>query len=98
MHWDGSAWSVIPSPNAGPAAFSSQLTAVTAVASNDVWAVGFTTDTLVEHWDGNHWGIVPSQSGGGLWGVAAVNARDLWAVGAGNGQPLVERYYCPGPP
>ena len=58
-HWNGSAWSVVPSPNA-PGTRSNSLVSVSAVAANDVWAVGysligFTHQTLIEHWDGSSW-------------------------------------------
>jgi hypothetical protein len=63
-HWDGSAWSIVPVPNGSTNAngqTSSQLVSVTAISSNNVWAVGWTDTsvntssfqgTLVEHWDG----------------------------------------------
>ncbi len=38
-HWNGSQWSVVPSPN--PSSSINLLEAVTAVAANDVWAVGY---------------------------------------------------------
>src|SRR5690349_24760771 len=37
-HWDGSAWSVVRSPNVGS---DNYLEEVDALAANDVWAVGF---------------------------------------------------------
>src|SRR5262249_29515838 len=37
-HWDGTAWSVIPSPN--PGATGNHLYGVDAVSPTDVWAVG----------------------------------------------------------
>src|SRR5215468_9571091 len=37
-HWDGSAWSTVPGVNPGPK--GSFLLGVTALASNNVWAVG----------------------------------------------------------
>src|SRR5215212_9164186 len=40
-HWDGSAWTVIPSPNQGTITSTNRLYSVTAVAANDVWAVGY---------------------------------------------------------
>jgi hypothetical protein len=53
--WNGTQWSVVPSPNGGNA--FSELYAVAAVSSNDVWAVGnfinlspFQDQTLIEHW------------------------------------------------
>jgi hypothetical protein len=89
-HWNGSAWSIITSRNATT---SNLLTGVTAVAANNVWAVGYTitTDgsnqpnrTLIEHWNGSSWSIVASPtvaSNDTLTGVAARSATDIWAVG-----------------
>src|SRR5690349_8242869 len=66
-HWDGSAWTVVASPNVGP---DNTLYAVTAQAAGDVWAVGAALDvtsgyhqTLVEHWDGSAWTVVASPNG-----------------------------------
>jgi hypothetical protein len=87
-HWNGSTWSAVPTPNATGA--GSDLFAVTAIASNNVWAVGqfialSTNNTLVEHWDGSSWTIVPSPNAGTsnnqLFGVSAFGAGDVWAVG-----------------
>jgi hypothetical protein len=89
-HWNGSAWSIVPARNSTT---SNLLTGVTAVAANDVWAVGYTitTDgsnqpdrTLIEHWNGTSWSIVASPtvaSNDTLTGVAARSATDIWAVG-----------------
>jgi hypothetical protein len=68
---------------------------VAAVSASDVWAVGDynnaastssgSEQTLTEHWDGTSWHAVPSPNPGSfsniLIGVAAVPARDAWAVG-----------------
>ncbi len=40
MHWNGTAWSEVTSPNPGSA--HNYLTGVIAVDSNNVWAVGYT--------------------------------------------------------
>ena len=93
LHWNGTAWSVIPSPNVGPEV-DNTLAGVTAVASNDVWAVGTQqptslTDphTLILHWNGVAWTIVPSPNDGGstvdnhLLAAAAVASNDVWATG-----------------
>lgn len=89
-HWNGTAWSIVPSRNATT---SNLFTGVAAVAANDVWAVGYTitTDgtnqpdkTLIEHWNGSSWSIVASPSppsNDTLAGVAARSASDVWAVG-----------------
>jgi hypothetical protein len=87
-HWNGTAWSIVPSPN--PPGSIGVLNAVAAVASNNVWAVGHgfaagTGQTLIEHWNGASWNVVPSPSPGAtdneLRGVVAVSATDVWAVG-----------------
>jgi hypothetical protein len=93
LHWNGTAWSVIPSPNVGPEV-DNTLAGVTAVASNDVWAVGTQqptslTDphTLILQWNGAAWTIVPSPNDGGstvdnhLLAAAAVASNDVWATG-----------------
>src|SRR5581483_9055683 len=101
-HWDGAAWTIVPSPNAGVA--GNILEGVAAVASNDVWAAGSFLDgslfqhPLLEHWDGTRWSIAPLPStrpGSGLFGVAAVASNDVWAVGfegPGNSTALVEHW------
>jgi hypothetical protein len=89
-HWDGSAWSIVPSPNT---AGSNLLWGVTAVAANDAWAVGVADDrTLALHWDGSAWTIIPTPNVGSdsnvLLGVTAVAANDVWAVGRYNNTGL----------
>src|SRR5438876_2306731 len=80
-HWNGTAWSVVPSPNVvGP------LYGVATVSVNDVWAMGFSgVRTLIEHWDGTSWSVVSSPNVGAgsnqLVRSAAVSANDVWAVG-----------------
>ena len=82
-------WSIIASPDAG---LYDELDGVTAISANDVWAVGYITElngvntqTLIEHWDGSQWKIVSSPNPGSerdqLYGVAAISANDVWAVG-----------------
>jgi hypothetical protein len=95
MHWDGATWSIVPSPAVG----NDILYAVDAVAPNDVWATGRTqvgyssSRTLTLHWDGSSWTAVPSPNdstgNNNLYGVAAVSANDVWAVGsAGSSKTL----------
>jgi hypothetical protein len=56
-HWNGSSWSVVSSPTA--TVESMILYGVTAVLSNDVWAVGGNNGAaLVEHWNGTSWSSV----------------------------------------
>jgi hypothetical protein len=91
-HWDGATWKVVPGaalPGADPNSSSfNPLTAVTAINSKDVWAVGASNqDPLIEHWDGAAWKVVPGASGpvlfSGLTGISATSASDVWAVGSG---------------
>jgi len=89
-HWNGASWSVVPSPNSGSG--ENVLAAAAVVTPSDIWAVGYRNGpgprrTLVERWNGTRWRIVPSPSPGPrsgdsfLFGVAAVSARQAWAVG-----------------
>jgi hypothetical protein len=90
MHWDGTSWKQVASPNPEPDIIN-QLTGVSAVSPDDAWAVGFfadgTTDhTLIAHWDGTSWTRVPSPDpfeDDNLSGVAATSANSAVAVGSG---------------
>jgi len=95
LHFNGGAWSVVPTPNpvGGSSLDQNVLTSVVAAGPNDVTAVGFTLANLTEltmaqHWDGTRWRVVPtpnkSTAQGALntlHGVTAVSATDLYAVG-----------------
>jgi len=97
-HWNGSAWSVVASPN-----FSSDvLTSVAGASGTDAWAVGYATGSnglavgIVVHWNGTAW----TEGGVGEPSVFSETIADIiysspnyWAVGydSGNGS-------APGPP
>lgn len=94
MHWNGTEWQQIPSPNksapGGSPVYTQGLRSAVALAPNDVWAVGFylvgdDEHTLIQHWDGTQWSIVPSPDGptgdGSLRGVSGSSPTDIWAVG-----------------
>lgn len=84
-HWDGTQWSIVPSP----VLTDSILYSVAAISSSDVWAVGQylpygNTRTLTEHWDGAQWSIVPSpniNSESTVFAGVALASNDIWAVG-----------------
>jgi N-acetylneuraminic acid mutarotase len=83
MHWNGAAWSTIPSPNAPN--LNNNLYSVAAASSNDVWAVGSAgSNPLALRWNGSQWNIVPTPQieWGVLRGVAVAGANNLWAVGS----------------
>lgn len=103
LHWNGLAWSLVPSPNVGPEV-DNTLAAVTAIASNDVWAVGTQqptslTDphTLTLHWNGTAWSIVPSANtsqttGNHLLAADAIGPNDVWATGFTESVALAEHW------
>jgi hypothetical protein len=87
-HWNGSVWTVVPSPESGI------LSGVAASSRRNAWAVGYywptqptVPNTLVEHWNGAAWKEVPSPDRPGpgdpnlLTGAAVTSARNAWAVG-----------------
>ncbi len=86
-HWNGAAWSVVPSPHPGTS--GSFLDGVRAVSPSSIWAVGAyfsgTSEVdLIVHWNGHKWAQVPGPSPGAnprLTGVSVVSAHDVWAVG-----------------
>ena len=92
-HWDGTAWSVAPSPD--PGGSGNFLSAVSAVSPSAIWAVGEyqiggLSKTLIVRWNGTRWNKVASPSPGTdnyLTGVWAVSAKDVWAVGYYNNGP-----------
>ena len=104
-YWNGKKWGVVASPNVSSAT-ENTLAGVTAIAANNVWAVGssttsnFVQQTLIEHWNGRQWSIVANPNvaalDNGLTAVSAVSATDIWAVGNSSGangyQTLIEHW------
>jgi len=102
--WDGTRWSVVPSPS--PGSPLNDLQGITAIGANDAWTVGqstgsnFVDQTLAEHWDGKSWTVVPTRdinpAGNDLSDVAAFAGNNVWAVGSffksGIAQTLVEHW------
>jgi hypothetical protein len=88
-HWNGSAWSVVSSPNPSGSIYNF-LWGVAAASSNDIWVMGraYTGSTypgLFERWNGSAWNIVSSgptdQSYTELYGAVAFSSSNVWAVG-----------------
>ena len=70
-HWNGTAWSIVPSPSPGTDPVLSGVT--TSNAANRVWAVGYDTvpganrqEALTMNWNGTSWVTVPSPSVSGV--------------------------------
>ena len=88
-HFDGTTWSVVPSPS--PGVGRNILYGVAAISDTNAWAVGAQMDaagtwhTLIEHFDGTTWSIVPSAdpgtSGNLVFGLTAVSPTSVYAVG-----------------
>ena len=108
FHWNGSAWSIVPTPYSSDWDELEFVNDISALASNDVWAVGFTslygTDhPFYMHWNGTSWTrpFVPwTSNDDGLGGVVMIAPNDAWAVGyeelfAGTEpyhRPIIHRY------
>lgn len=93
--WDGSAWSVVPTPNGGDTSnvlVSNVLNAVSCISAQACTAVGEYVapgawHTLIESWGGSAWSIVPSPNvspslGNYLDGVSCLSATFCTAVGS----------------
>lgn len=82
IHWNGTTWTQVPLQGEP---INMVLYGVTALSSNDVWAVGGYPDSpytpLVLHWDGSVWSQVSAPGLSTLTAVDAVSASDVWAVG-----------------
>jgi hypothetical protein len=106
--WDGSTWTIVPSPNA--TTLSNILSSVSCTSATACTAVGLYSQpaqsgsvyqTLIETWDGTSWTIVPSPDANTLnnqlAGVSCASATACTAVGiyttsAGTANNLVETW------
>jgi hypothetical protein len=90
-HWNGSAWSIVPTVN--ETSSSSNINAIGVLATNDVWATGDYYNssvgkfrTLVQKWNGSAWaaqgsGNIASDETD-LSGIAAVSPTEILAIGS----------------
>jgi hypothetical protein len=91
MHWNGSSFTIHDTPFFNNANIGGHgLTAISAVSSNDIWAVGGGHDgdyvdfSYIVHWNGQQWGYVPGPTAGWfhrLYDVHAVASDEVYAVG-----------------
>lgn len=87
MHWDGKAWTVVPTPN--PGRRHNDVQGLVSVSSNDAWIVGYYNEnhpqTMTLHWNGTAWTSVaspdPGRSFNVLWGVGTDGDGTVWALG-----------------
>jgi hypothetical protein len=98
--WNGTSWTVVPSPNEGSTGNGNSLADVSCVSAAACTAVGASgMETLIESWDGTSWAIVPSPNRG-LYGsvlvsVSCISATACTAAGysstkGGEDQTLIE--------
>ena len=94
--WNGTDWSIVPSPNPTGVTALPILTDVSCATTTDCTSVGLSTTfntttlairtlTLTEHWNGTTWSIVPSPNPSKtqslLTGVSCTSTTDCNAVG-----------------
>ena len=90
LHWNGTAWSKVPSPNPGP--LSNSLNGVIALSPTNAWATGAYcapkcaghAGTLILHWNGTTWTRIHSPDPGKInevGAVAAATPSSAWTVG-----------------
>ena len=100
-HWDGTSWSIIPTPSV----VTGNLSAVAAISTTDVWAGGgFLLSSRgntaqFEHWNGRKWTVAKSPATTAtIRGMAATSSSDVWAVGdiastsTGAAQTFIEHF------
>lgn len=85
VHWDGSAWKVVPI-NVPEVAGQTILIEVAPVASNDIWAAGLFVGRDASfrlHWNGRAWSLDSSgvQDGTALRSMRVSPQGTIWAVG-----------------
>jgi hypothetical protein len=103
-HWDGTRWTIVSSPfdrgSTSPSSIAAgSLVAMTARASNDVWAAGFSFTftngdpsgiyhALLIHWDGTRWTQDTAPTTGTYNSVTGISAptggHTIWATNGGS--------------
>ncbi|MHB1876253.1 MAG: hypothetical protein ACYCPF_15505 [Streptosporangiaceae bacterium] len=87
LRWTGKVWRTSSTPAA------EILASVTIASKTSVWVTGTTSHgkPLLLHWNGAIWRSVrvPTTADGDLWGVTALSATNVWAVGDTVGRPLI---------
>ena len=80
-HYDGSAWSRVPSPDVDT---QTVLYGVTALSSTNAWAVGYASNkgAVVMRFDGHSWSATTLPQLSSLTAIAALSASDIWAAGS----------------
>ncbi len=72
--WNGSAWSIVPSPQTGEGGF---LDAIVDMGSDNVWVAG----DEIDHWNGATWSQMATVNGRiihAITAIAATASDDIW--------------------
>ena len=91
LHWDGSRWEIVPTPNGSPnLPFNAgHFYDVKAISAVDAWAIGTHLDGmasqhgLTAHWDGSQWRMVAgiTSTGTPTFSASTLPGNQAWAVG-----------------
>ena len=89
--WNGSVWSVVPSPDVAGGGISGELESVSCTSSSSCVAAGLRQlnsnfVTLVESWNGSAWSVVPSPNVGNEdnWIFSLSCVSSVWCFAVGN--------------
>lgn len=84
-HWNGTTWTIMPTPNA--AGFTkSYLYGISCLSASDCWAVGMATNasepqaSLAEHWDGTKWTVNSPAGSQNMNDIVCVSASSCVAT------------------
>jgi len=91
LHWNGTAWTRVHSPNPSG---DSGLGGIDASSATNAWAVGADISSdrpLTLHWDGSSWTVVPNPgpTSGSLHDVSIGRSGHAWAVGSADNLTLI---------
>jgi hypothetical protein len=85
-HWNGSSWTIVPTPD--PGTTDNVLNGVAAISTNDAWAVGNYWDSGIGawlefalHWNGSAWSVNHILNYGSFFAVTAIATNNVWVVG-----------------
>jgi hypothetical protein len=101
-HWNGTSWSIVPSPDpAGGSTGSDELWAIAAVSPTDIWAAGDdfagggSIVPLFANYNGTSWTAVPPPADGAgfMLGLTAISANNVWAVGDVSSQAFTSEHW-----